>query len=444
MTVIYQIGRLDQNIGRDYKFSIGEQVYAQPLSSFALKEHFGWNHAKVILVYPVSLPFNRNIPPEYGLDNDLKERYLQDPYPFFQRHPHAEKADGFVVVHSLGTYDGQRFDGNYDAIVLSVFMDMVRRFLEAPFERIYMDISSWHNIYVTALIEAVRYFAVFWGLQSWHCQRVLRAFLCFTEPISDPERVYQIYHDKEIRHRAFFEAPILVKDESERNGFVKKLIGEEDRELKRTTQQLLRRFLVCYSAIINNTPMVFYSFPDIVDKEDEVTNLILKLVRKVQNLLARSWTSVPDVVSHPSALKNWRDLIFCFALYRGTIRLLLRHGVIREAQDDGGVELERMQQDFLQIYDTLGVPGNGAFLRSEISNLRRKVEEEAASQHNTDSWITLGRPSDPDLEYRNFVAHVGLQRTITEFRAVNGKFYARYKNNNDLKARIEHTLLEAL
>jgi len=53
--IIYQIGRLDNNIITDYKFQIDEKTYESKLSSFALKKHFdeSGDPSKVMIDIPV-------------------------------------------------------------------------------------------------------------------------------------------------------------------------------------------------------------------------------------------------------------------------------------------------------------------------------------------------------------------------------------------------------
>ncbi len=441
MKLIYQVGRLDGNIEQSYSFAVHDKVYNQPLSSLALKEHFGPGQSKVVLVYPVSLPFNKNVPSGYRLEGEeARTEYLSDPHPFFESHPHTRQADGFVVVHSIGTYWGQRFEGSYDAIVLRLFVDMVQRFLLERIKEIYIDISSGQNIFVAALLEAIRYFMVFCGLQSWHLQNgITRAYVCFSEPVFQPDEVYQIYSDREVRHKAFFEAPLLIKEEGCRNQFVKALVGDQSRELKKKTQELYRQFLVCYSAMANGTPMVFYSFPDLVTSQQEVKNLIEDLASRLQTELAKDWAYAPKVIQQANAMKNWRDLIFCFALYLGIIELLEHRNV--RVPSESGVDLERMENDFSFIYDRLSVPGNVPFLKSEVSNTKKKALCKARGGAD---WRLLGEGSRPNFDPRNFTAHIGLQETFTEFRVDGNNVFVRYAQIENLRTEVENLLLKAL
>ncbi|SHM86486.1 CRISPR-associated protein Csx1 [Caldanaerovirga acetigignens] len=64
--LIYQVGRFDQGITKEYNFEIGGKGIRKQLSSFVLKEHLRekGEDVKVILIYPISLPFNRKLKKE--------------------------------------------------------------------------------------------------------------------------------------------------------------------------------------------------------------------------------------------------------------------------------------------------------------------------------------------------------------------------------------------
>jgi CRISPR-associated protein Csx1 len=121
--IIYQIGRFDSSIDEKVNFEIDDKPYSCELSSFALKEHFG-EHAKVILVYPVSILLN-----EYALRGikdkehfrtfhekiegivtkpEEKERYIKNPWEYLREHPHSKKADDFIVIPSIGEFLGEK------------------------------------------------------------------------------------------------------------------------------------------------------------------------------------------------------------------------------------------------------------------------------------------------------------------------------------------------
>ncbi len=151
MHLIYQIGRFEVNSFKSLNFLIDKQVFKSSLSSLALKEYFtkiGIN-SKVILLYPVSLFFNRNaIERTSDLTQDFKEKifkildstkdresFFLNPYSFYEFHPHSELVDNFSVIHSIGEYEGVEFRATFEEIVFEIFLDILKRYLNEPLKK---------------------------------------------------------------------------------------------------------------------------------------------------------------------------------------------------------------------------------------------------------------------------------------------------------------------
>nr|WP_241243661.1 TM1812 family CRISPR-associated protein [Caldicellulosiruptor changbaiensis] len=103
--------------------------------------------------------------------------------------------------------------GKYEAIVLEILFDMIERYLSEDIEEIYIDISSGHNIYISAMLEAVRSFAVFTKLMHWiRKEKQPKVFITFPDPIIGRNRkIYQI-HIQLQSFAAFFSSPISKKE----------------------------------------------------------------------------------------------------------------------------------------------------------------------------------------------------------------------------------------
>ncbi|MFN3533484.1 MAG: hypothetical protein ACK41Q_13400 [Candidatus Brocadia sp.] len=172
--IVYQIGRLDINAFERLKFEINGSVVENSLSSFALKETLSKEGYKteVILLYPISLPFNPSlINDRFKLScsascyEKLKsalnnpENYLKNPLEFFQDHPHTQESADFEILHSLGEYKTLsrpvEFKCHYQDIVLMILTDMIKRYLtgENEIKKIFIDISSGHNIKGMSIIK---------------------------------------------------------------------------------------------------------------------------------------------------------------------------------------------------------------------------------------------------------------------------------------------------
>jgi CRISPR-associated protein Csx1 len=192
--IIYQIGRLDNNIITDYKFQIDEKTYESKLSSFALKKHFdeSGDPSKVILIYPYSIllserrpKFNNKLDEFFdklkAKDTEEINQYLKDPYAYLEYHPHSKEANDFIVIHSIGEYMGIKFSTSLGDVVLRILIDMMQRYLEEPFEEMYLDISSGLNVYASAMIEAGRVFLTLISLQKMSLQKpYLKVYISFS------------------------------------------------------------------------------------------------------------------------------------------------------------------------------------------------------------------------------------------------------------------------
>jgi CRISPR-associated (Cas) DxTHG family. len=278
MIYLYQIGRLDKDVIKSQKlnFLIDKNFFENELSSFALKNYFKDN-VKCILIYPVSLPFNKRLISDSNETNEFREilktaienpvDYFKNPREFFKDHPHTKYADDFIVIHSIGEFEKQIFEGTFDDIVLEIFIDLVERFFKEGMKELYIDISSGLNIYVSALIEAVRHFSIFQNIGSW--KEPLSVKLVFSEPIIGSSKSnFKIFKDYELKFKVFFSSPITHADV--KNFELSRKIAKQDRTLKNKIQEMLEKFALSYSAIKNNTPLVVYSFK--FHEEQEIKN----------------------------------------------------------------------------------------------------------------------------------------------------------------------------
>ncbi len=138
--LIIQIGRLDQGFTNGITFVVDSNEYKKPLSSFALKEHF--KDTSVILIFPVSLPLNKRlIDNQSSLNNCLKSsianiignpsQYFKNPLCFFKnKQPHGKDAYDCLIIHSIGEYEGVKFEDYFDDVVLEIFAYLVKNYLE--------------------------------------------------------------------------------------------------------------------------------------------------------------------------------------------------------------------------------------------------------------------------------------------------------------------------
>lgn len=442
MIYIYQIGRLESRM-QPLEFLIEDKALNFELSSVALKNHFK-NNVKLILIYPVSLPFNKNlIDSKSNLEDSFKSKinkilenkkaYFENPYEFFKLHPHTSYADDFALIHSLGEYEGEVFEGKFDDIVLEILIDLIERHLNCPITELYVDISSGHNIYVSAMLEAVRHFSIFHKLSTWDTNN-FSIKLTFSDPIiGSSKQKFEIHRDYELKYKAFFSSPITRNDLACFN--LSRKIAEENRELKRKIHNMLEKFAFCYSALKNNTPLFLYHYD--FDREEDIKSLVLEIIEKLKVELFKDWKSSPSVDKN-----EYLKVLFSLSFYIGIIRILLKHQIYAKYE----AEIDEIKEKFAQIYKYFGLDLNREILGHEISNLKRKDKNDGTTliERASENWQSLSDfiYGEGEFQNRNFIAHAGFERTVTEIKKHDNKLHVKYKADSINK--IKRTLLEAL
>lgn len=449
MRIVYQIGRLDTTM-KPLKFEYRGKIYEKVLSSFVFKEYFK-NEVSVILVYPVSLPINRGLIQERSnlednLKNkiknilDSKENYLNNPCEFFREHPFTSQADDFILIHSIGEYEGLKFECSYDDIVLEILFDMIERYLKKEFNEIYVDISSGLNIYVSALLEAVRHFYVFHRLQDWDNKK-LKVYEIFSEPIiGSSANSYQIYNIL-MGFKAFFSSPISSQDinnyELSRK-IVNSLFGNiNNRELKNKLQKCFENFAIHFSAIKNATPLANYTFE--YDEICAIEDLIKKIIILGKEKLSKDWKKSPQIPK-----SDFLKALLSLSFYKGIVKILKSNEISPEKGK--GVALEELKK-FEKLYDLVGLNLNFKFLGNEIRNLKKGKDRDGKtlSEKASECWKLLSNfiySESNQFNPRNFFAHAGFERNITEVRKCNEQLYFRYKDN--IKENIKKELMERM
>lgn len=463
MKVIYQIGRFDSGAFSQINFKINEKIYSASLSSFALRDYFkdSQSEAKVILLYPVSLLLNKQavanlekqklnsqeqefkaIVEELLKDSTKKEDFLKNPKEYFSKHPHSLIADDFCIIHSLGEYEGIKFETSLEELILEIFSDMVFRYLDKPFNRLYIDISSGHNIYVSALIEAGRLFLTYYKLQNFLPESdPLRVYIIFSDPVISPyNRVFEIHKEFSLEVKTFFSFPERPKEtnldlDTAFSPFAKEL-AEGDKQLKKFFNKLFSNAYLFYSAIKNNTPLVLYTFE--YDDEKEIEKGIRVLLNKIQTKLCENYQKTPGI-----NFNDFRKAILMLSIYKGIVKILKN----KEINVKDEVSLSELNQKFrdesLTIYKYFDLMPNRTYLGHEISNNfeKKEIKEKITSEYKLLKEYLPGEGNGMIL--RNFLAHCGFERNCLEVKREGEEIWLRYKNDIEIKKKIIKFLLEA-
>jgi CRISPR-associated protein Csx1 len=475
--IIYQIGRFDSSIDMPVKFEIADKTHQVELSSFALKEHFG-EHAKVILVYPVSILLIERAIEEIKDKESLKsfyekieglvtkpeerENYIKNPWEYLRKHPHSKKANDFIVIPSIGEFLGEKFSSPLGNIVLRILIDMIERYKNEPFDEMYLDISSGYNIYNYALAEAGRLFLTIMKLEDFLKEKDIKVFMAITEPIPgkpNPNKSYKIFKDFQLDVKGFFYFPEKPQENSENafskyaNKLSRTIKGKEDRELKRKIMNMLYKAYLFYSALRNNLPLVVYclcALEEYTYTEDDVKNLLEEIVNLLKQRLDGNLKESPDL-----NFEDLRKLFMMLGLAVGIIRVLEKCEICKGIKEEVEVYLKDIKQLFAEeessIYGYFGLKTNIPYLQQEIRN---NFLDERRTSLITNEWKLLkyildersiwkyckaelgkllkyilgkSKGSSTSINPRNFLAHCGFERNITEVKkSDNGDIIIRY------------------
>ncbi|MCS7201152.1 MAG: CRISPR-associated CARF protein Csx1 [Patescibacteria group bacterium] len=422
MIYIYQIGRLERNLTKNLTFKIASEQYESSLSSFALKNHLSnlGHDVKVIMIYPVSLPFNRALLNDTSLDSELrdkigkiindeneKKKYLEDPRSFFEIHPHVREADDFIVVHSIGKYENIEFETQFDDIVLEIFADMVERISCDEDQKIYIDISSGHNIYIGSLLEAVRYFATFFSLTNWN-EKKIELYLVFSEPIRPDLSEVNVYIDYELKYKYFFSSPIKSTSNDPQNLSSNIFKGESRNRVK----NLLENFLLIFSSIKNNVPLAVYAFG--YSQKKEIDESISAVTNRIKEKMRGDYRESPCL-----SKEIYIKMLLSLSFYRGIVKVLES---LKISKCDW-VEINELKQKFTEVYKRFGLNLNNVFLSRDVNNIKPEDMFNAVEQSRSKQT----EPNNINIDERNFFAHSGLVTHILDFELTH-ETEVRYKS----------------
>jgi len=453
MKFIYQIGRFDRNYNQDLNFIYKKTLYPSPLSSISLKRYFN-NNATLVLIYPVSIVYNENAlqslkddPFAININANISD-YLAYPKMILKHHPH-NVGNEFLVVHSLGEYTVKKLnvkvdlEASYDDIVLEILLDMIERYLEKKNEKneFYVDISSGHNIYVAALLEAVKHFSVFSQLMNWQ-NKDLRPniYITFSDPILGSSATqYQIYIQP-IEFKALFSSPVKKDDIDLGSGCrLSYRYFKDKEEIKKKLDEILNQFGIVFSAIKNNSPLALYHYG--CHDLKEIIDILKRIIEDIEDKLSKDWKHSPNL-SKDSYLK----IILSLGFYAGIAEVLESNKIQKYGEE--GVALNEIKEKFgsagNSIYEIFNLHTHVSLSGYEIHNLQhgKGQENKTLIERACETWEKLGKyllyeDETSDFNERNFLAHVGFERTVTEVRKMSDKLYVRYSPGEKTKKRIE-------
>ncbi|AHE96825.1 hypothetical protein THERU_04420 [Thermocrinis ruber] len=315
---------------------------------------------------------------------------------------------------------------------------MIERYKNEPFDEMYLDISSGHNIYTYALVEAGRLFLTLMKLEDFLKEKDIKVFIAISEPItagsgqdknSQDKKYYKIFKDFQLDVKGFFYFPEKPQENSE-NAFSKyanklseTIKGKEDRELKRKIMNMLYKTYLFYSALRNNLPLVVYYLCTLEEyryTENDVKNLLEEIVNLLKRRLDENLKESPTDLN----FEDLRKLFIILGLAIGIIRVLEKREICKGIKEEVEVNLKDIRRLFAEeessIYGYFGLKTNVPYLHQEIRNNFTEKDEKnlITNEWKLLKYILEEKPNEKDTQIhpRNVLAHCGFERNITEVR----------------------------
>lgn len=475
---IYQIGRLDQSMGlKDFRFQIDENnkiTIESYLSSFALKEYLkkkdSIENIQIVLAYPVSAFFNGSLIKSEDLDEEFKksienimknklkqEEYLSNPYNFYCNHPHIKNKNkeevDFFILHSIGSYNTDifkniQFESKFEDIVLEILIDMIQRI--TPFElmyedvNLYIDVSSGHNIYVSALLEATKIFQQYFYSLNIFQKRKLYVKLVICDPILAHKGPYDMHIGYELKFDTVLKIHLTAKEIKEKI-VAKKVFSELEnenkkdfRDRKNRLSNILDSYGYIYSSLKNGIPLALYQIE--ISKTIDNIDSLKDILNYCKQQLNKSWLKGSNL--------NYDDLLK--SLY--AVASVISYLKISEEKDikyKEFVYLNEIKKNFFEdessLLNILGYSVAKQLVANELNSyekVNKNFDSKSVIDRVENQWIQLGKAMpyfdsavNQGLNPRNFLAHAGFERTIVLVKKQDNKILIKYDNkaNEDIK-----------
>ncbi len=336
--------------------------------------------------------------------------------------------DSSEVVSSIGEYslrEGSRmvFNVSYDNVVAEMFIALTDRVMRGGYSEVHADISIGHNIYVSALVEALRALIVFEKLRNIvYGEYDKKVYFHVSSPVVGGVKSAAIY-SHEVDVKAFFELPFKGRVKADMifgagSKEEKEKVMNEVRDLKQYVElrdlvdRLWRKLKPAFNAIKYNIPLAFFHDKLIHFEEEDMNtsmNTLSKTKELIRILLERTETRIEGnklfIERIPLNSKVIANILYSAALLESIARFW------REKIDGREPELGYIEEVFKELYEKLGQKILTYFLERDVREQTSKLTGKEFRGY----------------EIRNFYAHSGMSQNQTNFNRKNNKVIARYK-----------------
>ena len=415
ITILQVLGRFNYS---QVTFVIGGRRYSAKLVAQAMREHLEGSEGKrveVALLAPESLVVELAETPDEA--HELLERGHRFCEEVAERVRESELVSGdfkVLPVQSVGLHAGRGggltacFDNSLDNIVAYLLPDVIGLGMSGG-STLIADVSTGHNVYVAALLEAVRAALVYHKLRGLlQGKRYAEAQVSVAPPIRGPGEYDVGVYEYDVK--AFFEFPLKPHASVSPLGLLSREVRERVRdtdlasrlvsELRgqcRLIRELVSKARVAFNAIKYNVPLALFH-RELVDLAEVEPRRGLEALFEALNVIeSERRVEVSGAELKVTRLRVDRPLVVNVALTMALLESIKEFWASEVAPVRP--KLEYIEETFGELYERLGLGLNARFLSRDVRELLGQAGR--------------GGVACSDVK-RNFFAHSGLGRQQIE------------------------------
>jgi len=449
--VIVQIGRLDKSFRNKISFSYHDQKGEAELSSqflLSLKEFKG---AQRILIFPKSIIFQDAIlkfkdKEEFFEEVDKVEpnQYLKSPEKLLLKHPHVNRSCDLLVLSSFGSFKFKSKEialkSNLEIITLQIYSYLISQYGEDDLEEIYIDISSGHNIYITALINALYRLVPFIKFKRFlHNENErINSFILNSDPIIPGiNKTIKIQKSK-FSAKAF--NSFTYKNSTSMAALVKRIFKEKT-YYNELYNYVKNEYFILHGSFIYSIPLML----SIVD-EKQLSNLFDEI--GIINILTDLYVYMNKVT--PDSFKYQDSMFFSF-----TYALAIGHSVyfkfknfIKKQELEFNLKEDSIEnlaiKEISEIMHNMYNRPESSFL-NELKMIYKDLKE--IDNKETKGYLSgakIKNKINPDYQIRNmfdprnYFAHQGCELNCTELKIEENKLWVKYNGLINKKSILKY------
>lgn len=443
--VIIQFGRLDSRYRNKITFAFEGIKGGSELSGLFLKNNVAkFKDAERLLIFPSSIIFQplNNMQDKFinKVINTDPLSYLKSPSDLLYDHPHVSGAD-VLVVSSMGQFKFRNdndyfvFGGTMDTITMQLYSYLIKNYSNEDFEDVYIDVSSGQNIYIASLINAIYRFLPFvkFNRYLFSSNDRIKAYLLNSDPIvGEPSYPIKIQQSK-FSAKAFNSFP--YKDSNELIKVIEMVFAGEE-SLPGLMQLINTDYFLLHGALIYGCPlmitMVDFEVLENIFESVGIENILSTIQNHFANKgLGESFKNgyLQNIFSLTFALAISKSIYFHFkkVIQEGFIEF----NMVVKKKKEYSLKNDLFAQTFSLLKATYDQPVP-EYIRDLKLACSAYLEKEIDFPEGFISFSEFNLIVNPDyktnahFEARNYFAHGGFEKNITEVKVENRILFVRY------------------